>query len=131
MPSLKGQVVLVTGANGGIGSEFVRQALQRGASKVYASARTPKDWDDDRIVGLALDVNDADSLATAAALAQDVTVLVNNAGALPKGATILDLTDQEFREGMETNFFGPVAVTRAFVPALVASEGSALVNVHS
>jgi NAD(P)-dependent dehydrogenase (short-subunit alcohol dehydrogenase family) len=41
MPSITGQVVLVTGANGGIGAEFVRHSLQRGAAKVYATARTP------------------------------------------------------------------------------------------
>lgn len=131
MPSLKGQVVLVTGANGGIGTEFVRQALERGASKVYASARAPRDWDDERVVGLELDVNDPASVAAAASIADDVTMLVNNAGALPKAASILDLSDADFRDGMETNFFGPVAVSRAFVPALTAHPGSVLVNVHS
>lgn len=131
MTSMTGQVVLVTGANGGIGTEFVRQVLQRGASKVYATARTPRNWDDERIVGLALDINDAASVAAAALVASDVTMLVNNAGALPRSASIRDLTDAEFREGMETNFFGPVAVSRAFAPALTAHERSALVNVHS
>ncbi|BAS11228.1 hypothetical protein AHiyo4_46500 [Arthrobacter sp. Hiyo4] len=41
MPSLNEAVVLVTGANGGIGTHFVNDALARGASKVYATARTP------------------------------------------------------------------------------------------
>ena len=59
MPSLNGAVVLVTGANGGIGTHFVHQALARGAAKVYATARTPRTWDDDRIVPLTLDITDA------------------------------------------------------------------------
>ena len=56
MTTLQGAVVLVTGANGGLGTEFVRQALDRGAAKVYATARTPREWNDDRIVPLQLDV---------------------------------------------------------------------------
>ncbi|WP_370249797.1 SDR family oxidoreductase [Nocardioides sp.] len=131
MPHLEGAVVLVTGANGGIGAQFVEQALARGARRVYATARTPRDWDDDRVVPLALDVNDPASVAAAATTARDVTVLVNNAGSLPAGASILDLSDEEFRAGMETNFFGPVALTRAFAPTLAGRPGAALVNVHS
>ncbi len=41
---LGGRTVLVTGANGGLGREFVTQALERGARKVYAAARTPRNW---------------------------------------------------------------------------------------
>jgi len=131
MPSVKEAVVLVTGANGGIGTEFVREALDRGAAKVYATARTPRKWDDERIVPLVLDVNDPASIAAAVAVAQDVTVLVNNAGAIPPTASILELSEAELREGMETNFFGPVLLTQAFAPVLTAHPESVLVNVHS
>ncbi len=131
MPSLSGAVVLVTGANGGIGSEFVDEALARGARKVYATARTPRAWDDERIVPLALDVNDPASIAAAVAAAPDVTVLINNAGALPASASILDLTEEQLRDGMETNFFGPVLLTQAFAPVLTANSESVVVNVHS
>ena len=58
MTKLAESVVLVTGANGGLGTEFVRQALARGARRVYATARTPRTWDDDRVVPLVLDVTD-------------------------------------------------------------------------
>jgi NAD(P)-dependent dehydrogenase (short-subunit alcohol dehydrogenase family) len=78
-----------------------------------------------------LDINDAHSIAAAVSEAEDVTILVNNAGNLPKSASILELTDADFRDGMETNFFGPVAMSRAFAPLLVTRRGSALVNVHS
>ncbi len=64
---LENRTVLVTGANGGLGTEFVRQALERGARRVYAAARAPREWDDERIVPLRLDVTDPSSIAAAAA----------------------------------------------------------------
>ena len=131
MPSLHQAVALVTGANGGIGTEFVHDALARGAAKVYATARTPRPWDDERIVPLTLDINDPASVAAAAAAARDVTVLVNNAGALPAGASILELSEAELREGMETNFFGPVLMAKAFAPVLATHPTSVIIDVHS
>jgi NAD(P)-dependent dehydrogenase (short-subunit alcohol dehydrogenase family) len=131
MPSLDGAVVLVTGANGGIGSAFVHAALDRGARKVYATARNPRSWDDERIVPLTLDVNDAASIRAAVSAAQDVTVLVNNAGAPPASTSILELSQADLRDGMETNFFGPVLVAQAFAPILTASAESVIVDVHS
>lgn len=124
-------VVLVTGANGGLGREFVEQALERGARRVYASARTPEQWDDPRVVPLPLDVTSAESVAAAAAAASDVTVLVNNAGA-STGARFDDL--EASRALFETNFWGQLQVTNAFAPALAranTADGSAVINVLS
>lgn len=131
MPTLTDAVVLVTGANGGIGTAFVHAALARGAAKVYASARTPRDWDDERIVPLTLDVTDADSIAAAVAAAADVTVLINNAGGLPPTASLLDIGEDDLRQNMEINFFAPVLMARAFAPALSAAENAVLIDIHS
>ena len=131
MPAVNGAVVLVTGANGGIGTHFVHDALARGAAKVYASARSPRTWDDERIVPLTLDVTDRASIDAAVAAAPDVTVLINNAGAIPPSASLLDVTEADIRANMETNFFGPVFLTRAFAPTLAAKPESILVDVHS
>src|SRR5689334_6351612 len=131
MPSISESVVLVTGANGGIGTHFVQGALDRGATKVYATARRPRVWDDERIVPLTLDINDPASIAAAVSAAQDVTVLVNNAGASPRSANILDLSEAELREGMETNFFGPVLLAQAFAPVLTTHPESVIIDVHS
>jgi NAD(P)-dependent dehydrogenase (short-subunit alcohol dehydrogenase family) len=73
MTSLTNSVVLVTGANGGIGTEFVHGVLARGSVKVYASARNPRQWNDERIVPLTLDVTDADSIAAAVSAAGSPT----------------------------------------------------------
>ena len=130
MTSLQGAVVLVTGANGGLGTEFVHQALERGAAKVYATARTPREWNDDRVVALQLDVTDAASIAAVVARAGDTTVVVNNAGALAP-STMLDADLDEVRALFETNVFGPLAVAQAFAPVLAANGGGALVDIHS
>lgn len=122
-------VVLVTGANGGLGKEFVQQALDLGAGKVYATARSPQTWGDPRISPLTLDVTDPASIAEAAAHATDVTLVVNNAGAANGASVLGDQTS--LRELFEVNYFGPLAVADAFAPALAASGGGAVLNVLS
>lgn len=131
MPSISGAVVLVTGANGGIGTHFVREALSRGAVKVYASARTPREWDDDRIVPLVLDVTDPASIAAAVVAAPDVTILINNAGASAASPGILSHSDEEIRSNVETNFLGPLFLARAFAPLLSTRAGAAIIDIHS
>lgn len=131
MPSLNNAVVLVTGANGGIGTHFVHEALARGASKVYATARNPRTWDDERIVPLTLDVTDPASIRAAVEAAPDTTVLINNAGASTPSPGILTHTDQEIRNNVETNFLGPLFLARAFAPILSAKEQPVLIDIHS
>jgi NAD(P)-dependent dehydrogenase (short-subunit alcohol dehydrogenase family) len=131
MTSLKGSVVLVTGANGGIGTEFVRQALARGATKVYATARNPVTWDDDRVVPLPLDVTDPASIAAAVEAAPDVTVLINNAGTSVSSPGILTQTDQEIARNVATNFLGPLNLARAYAPVLSGNAPAALIDIHS
>ncbi|MFC9664693.1 SDR family oxidoreductase [Nocardia sp. NPDC127606] len=131
MPSLNEAVVLVTGANGGIGSHFVYEALARGATKVYATARNPRTWDDERIVPLALDVTDAASIREAVEKASDVTVLINNAGASVSSAGILTHSDEEIRRNVETNFLGPLFLARAFAPILTTKNAAVIIDIHS
>jgi NAD(P)-dependent dehydrogenase (short-subunit alcohol dehydrogenase family) len=99
--------------------------------KVYASARTPRDWDDDRVVPLTLDVTDAASIRAAVEAAPDVTVLINNAGISVSTFGILSHTDEEIRANVETNFLGPLFLTRAFAPLLSEKPGTAIIDVHS
>jgi NAD(P)-dependent dehydrogenase (short-subunit alcohol dehydrogenase family) len=130
MQTLEGRHVLVTGANGGLGQEFVAQALQRGAARVYAAARTPQRWDDSRVTLLDLDLNDPDAAARAAATAPDVDLLINNAAIAPAGDSILGPED-EVRRIFETNFFGTLRVSNAFAPVLAANGGGTLLNILS
>lgn len=131
MTSINGATVLVTGANGGIGTHFVNHALERGASKVYATARNPQVWSDNRIVPLTLDVTNPESIDAAVEAAPDTTILINNAGASPASPGILAHSDDEIRRNVETNFLGPLFLSRAFAPLLSQKGSAAIVNMHS
>ncbi|BBY19518.1 SDR family oxidoreductase [Mycolicibacterium litorale] len=129
---LDDRTVLVTGANGGLGAEFVQQALDRGARRVYATARRPRRWDDERVVPLPLDLTDPASIATAAGAASDVDLLVNNAAIAPADDhSVLTLDEDVIRAIFETNFLGTVRVAKAFAPVLAANGGGAILNVLS
>jgi len=126
------QTALVTGANRGIGKQFVLELLERGASKVYATARRTEtlDFDDSRVVPLRLDLLDHDSIVAAAAAAGDVTLLVNNAG-ISTGAQLVTGDLAEIRREMDTHFWGTLGMIRAFAPVLATNGGGAVVNVLS
>ncbi|TDW72070.1 short-subunit dehydrogenase [Curtobacterium sp. PhB25] len=127
MTDLTNAIVLVTGANGGLGAEFVQQALDRGATKVYATARTPRTWDDERIVPLALDVTSQESVDAAARAAADVTVVVNNAG-IAGADPLVDTSVAEVERIFATDVFGALRVAKVFAPSI---GGGALIDVHS
>jgi NAD(P)-dependent dehydrogenase (short-subunit alcohol dehydrogenase family) len=127
---IQDSVALVTGGNRGIGKAFVDELFARGARKVYAAVRNPASVTNARVTPLTLDVTDPESVAAAAALARDVTVLINNAGAT-SGARFLTSDVDDVRRDFETNFYGPLFVTRAFAPIIEANGGGHILNVHS
>lgn len=130
MQSLIGRTVLVTGANGGLGQQFVEQAVSRGATKVYAAGRSLKHWGDTRIQSLVLDITHPQDIQRAVLTAPDVDLLINNAGVAPEGDSIGGPVDQ-LRHIFETNFFGTLAVANAFAPVLKANGGGTLLNILS
>ena len=132
-------VALVTGSNRGLGLALVHAALAAGARKVYAGARDPKQLaalvqqSGGTVVPLAIDITDARSHAAAAEQARDITVLFNNAGVLAS-YNVLTATSEQMAQDFATNFFGTLAATKAFLPALerAAQAGpAAIVNVLS
>ncbi|WP_158807778.1 SDR family oxidoreductase [Beijerinckia sp. L45] len=127
---LSDRTVFVTGANGGLGQQFVLQALERGATKVYAAARAPREWSDARVLPLSLDITDADAVARAVATARDVDLLINNAAIAPQADSISGPED-ELRRIFETNFFGTLRVANAFAPVLAANGGGTMLNILS
>jgi NAD(P)-dependent dehydrogenase (short-subunit alcohol dehydrogenase family) len=127
---IAGSVALVTGSNRGIGRRFVTQLLERGASKVYATARRPELVDIPGVEVLQLDITDQASVEAAAAIATDVTLLVNNAGIATQGSMLTgDLADA--RREMDTHYWGNLAMVRAFAPVIEGNGGGAIVNVLS
>jgi NAD(P)-dependent dehydrogenase (short-subunit alcohol dehydrogenase family) len=127
---IAGSVALVTGSNRGIGHRFVTQLLERGASKVYATARRPELVNISGVEVLALDITDEASIAAAAAIATDVTLLVNNAGIFTEGSLLKDDLMNARRE-MDTHFWGNPSMMRAFAPIIERNAGGAIVNVLS
>jgi NAD(P)-dependent dehydrogenase (short-subunit alcohol dehydrogenase family) len=126
---LTNAVAVVTGANRGFGRHLAAQLLARGA-KVYAAARNPSSIDLPGAIPLRLDVTDPQSIAEAAATAADATLLINNAGA-STGQPLLGGDLALIRAEMETNYFGPLAVTEAFAPIIEGNGGGAVLNVLS
>ena len=126
---IAGSVALVTGTSRGIGRHFAAQLAERGA-KVYATARDPRQIDVPGVEKLALDITDPDSIATVAAAAGDVDLLVNNAGiSLYQNLITGDL--DKIRTELDTHFWGTLGVIRAFAPVLGRNGGGAILNVLS
>jgi NAD(P)-dependent dehydrogenase (short-subunit alcohol dehydrogenase family) len=128
---IRDSVALVTGANRGIGLAFVQELLAAGSRKVYAAARHPEAITLDGVERVPLDVTQPESVAAAANECRDVNLLINNAGIdlwtgfLSPGAV------EAARSEMETNYFGPLLLSRAFAPVLKRNGGGAMVNLLS
>jgi len=127
---ISGAVALVTGANRGIGRHLAQQLIERGAAKVYATARRPELVDLPGAELLRLDITDPASVAAVAAAAQDVTLLVNNAG-ISTSTNLIKGDLDKIRLEMDTHFYGTLGMVRAFAPVLAANGGGAIVNILS
>ena len=128
---IENAIVLVTGANRGIGRTFARELLARGAGKVYAGARDPATVTQSGVQALRLDVNSREDVTAAAALAPDVTLIINNAGIAQTGGFLAADSKDVARRIFETNFFAMLRVSKAFAPILRVNGGGALLNVLS
>jgi short-subunit dehydrogenase len=108
-----------------------------GAAKVYAAARDPASLVEmakeggGRVAPLALDVTDLDEVAVAASAAKDVKLLINNAGYSAFEGAIAAPDLAAARREMDVNYFGTLALTRAFAPVLAANGGGAALNMLS
>ena len=128
---IENAVVLVSGANRGIGQAFARELLARGARKVYAGARNPASVTQAGVQALRLDVTNPDEVAAAAAMASDVTLVINNAGIAQPGGFLTGDSEETTRRIFETNFFAMLRMSKAFAPILEANGGGAFLNVLS
>lgn len=128
---IENSVVLITGANRGIGLAFARELLARGARKVYAAARNPATVTLPGVQALQLDVTKPDQIAAAVRQAGDVTLVINNAGIAQPGGFLAEDSEAVTRRIFETNVFGVLNVSKAFAPVLKANGGGALLNVLS
>lgn len=134
---VQGSVVFITGANRGIGKALVGKAIERGAKKVYASARDVATleeaigFDAHRVLPVTLDVTQPEQIEAAALKAKDTQILINNAGIAFPGSFMQASDLNEAYHEMEVNYFGALRMARAFAPHLKANGGGALVNICS
>jgi short-subunit dehydrogenase len=133
---IKGSVVLVTGANGGIGRAFVQELLKRGAAKIYLGARDPASLrglvsESSKLVPIALDLTDPKQIEAAANTASDITVLINNAGTVAFSGALSAKDSSAARQEMEVNYFGILTLTQALRRTPALQRGGAIVNVLS
>jgi NAD(P)-dependent dehydrogenase (short-subunit alcohol dehydrogenase family) len=128
--NIEGTTALVTGANRGIGQELARVLVAQGAT-VYGGARDPGSITDAGVIPIQLDVTDADSIAAAAARLTDVDLVINNAGVGTGAPLLSEGAADAARHELEVNYFGTMAVSRAFAPILAANGGGTLVNILS
>jgi NAD(P)-dependent dehydrogenase (short-subunit alcohol dehydrogenase family) len=128
---IRDSVAFVTGANRGIGLAFTQELLAGGARKVCAAARQPERITLGGVERVRLDVTNPEDAAAAARQCTDVNLLINNAGiALRTGFLALDSIEAAGSE-METNYYGPLLLSRAFAPVLPKHGGGAIVNLLS
>ncbi|MEU8604704.1 SDR family oxidoreductase [Streptomyces parvulus] len=127
---IQGRSAFITGGQRGLGAAVASELLTRGAERVYVTAREPNESTDPRVVALSLDVTDDASVAAAAEEAQDVSIVINNAG-VAGGIPLLRTPVPGSAAVFETNVFGPVRIAQAFAPILARHDESALVNMLS
>jgi NAD(P)-dependent dehydrogenase (short-subunit alcohol dehydrogenase family) len=140
------KIALVTGANKGIGFETVRQLAKSGGVHVILAARDPaKGAQAAKVLkgegldveAMTLDVTNAESIAAAARAVGEkfghLDILINNAGIGVKdgSTTVSGQTLNAWRTTFDTNLFGVIAVTQAFLPLLRKSEAGRIVNLSS
>jgi|SRR5450755_3160981 NAD(P)-dependent dehydrogenase (short-subunit alcohol dehydrogenase family) len=128
---LDNATVLITGANRGLGLAFAREALARGARKVYAGARDPASVTLPGVEAIQLDVTRPEDVVAAVQRCGDVTLLINNAGIANVGGFLAEDSIEAARTQLETNFFGLLRLSQAFAPVLAGNGGGAILNVLS
>lgn len=129
--NIKNSVVLITGANRGLGLALAKQAIAAGASKVYGAARDPKSVTLAGVIPVQLDVTDPASVTALARDLGDVTVVINNAGISRGSPVTAEDSVEQLRAEFETNAVGPLLVSKAFAPTLKKNGGGAIINILS
>ena len=139
---IEGSVALVTGSNRGIGLGFVKVLLERGASRVYATAREAASLpevlklDPERVTGFVLDIDDETQRRTVAEQTQDTSLLINNAG-IPGSEEederrfLRASSLEDARRVMETDCFSPIEMCRLYLPNMVKRGEGGVINILS
>ena len=128
---IKDAVVLVTGANRGLGLALSERLLELGARKIYAAVRDTSSVKLAGVVPVQLDVTNEADIKAAVERLTDVSIVINNAGIdLGAGVTSPQAV-QSAREELEVNLFAPLIMSQKFAPVLAKNGGGVVVNILS
>ena len=135
--SIKDSVALVSGANRGIGKAITEELLSKGIKKVYAGARklesltALKEKYGNRLEPLQLDVTNQESVDSAAKVASDATMLINNAGTMAHGGFNSENMLESINQNMEVNVLGVARLTQAVLPNIENKPNATIATVSS
>lgn len=134
---IHGKTVLITGANRGIGKAIVDACIANGAAKVYAAVRTPEtagplvEQYGETVTPIQIDLSKPETITAAAKTADDVDVVINNAGVLSSTNPMADDAIDAFQNELTVNVFGLIRMAQAFAPVLKSNGGGAFVQLNS
>jgi NADP-dependent 3-hydroxy acid dehydrogenase YdfG len=127
-------IAVVTGASSGIGAATARALAKAGFHVVLGARRVDRCAEIAAEIGgtaVRLDVTDADSVAAFAAAVPECRLLVNNAGGAKGLEPVANANEDDWRWMFETNVIGTLRVTKALLPALLASGDGHIVTITS
>lgn len=131
---LIGTEALVTGANRGLGKSIVKALAKADTSRIHAGGRSrfqlPDYGPQTSIFPLELDITDNTQVTRAASSASGTTLLINNAGLLPRGGA-MSVSEYDLQAAIEVNLMGTWRMVRAFAPVIKANGGGVIVNILS
>lgn len=129
--------ILITGADGGIGLALIKNYLGFGVGKIYATGLNLERLQEiqklaPNVIGpIKLDITSNDDVMNCAEIANDVTLLINNAGIELKKSFVDENNEAFARKEMEVNYFGMIKMINAFIPVIRKSPEGKIVNVLS
>ena len=140
---VQGKVIVVTGAGSGMGRELALELTRRGAKVAAVDMRAETLAETKQLVEaiggkVSTHVLDVSDLAAVAALGAsvnkelgEVDALINNAGIIQPFVKVNELTMEQAKKVMDVNFYGPLALVKAFLPGLLKRPEAHILNVSS